>query len=457
MTALNLTFGIELEFICVRPGDFTDGLSATADTGTVGPAIYSALLKNRVPATGWEDLDDPINNENDPPSHSRWRVETDVLELSNLEETHLPKGWIAEAVELSSRKFHFLLDDWRGEIAKIIKVLRDVEAYGCRFITNQSTGFHVHVGNGIQRIPLRTAKNVFQLVTSFERCFDEVHTVPRIRIPNEISGGHPCYPPSFWHIHNKCNARTVYDRLANIDDFRSYEDLGGFFEVPIPGFNGYTIAGHNSAYNFENLYPDAEADRHEENLTGTIEFRQHAGTLDFIEIVAWVLLTCQAVQYANDTQPADFLDLLARSADPCIRLHDLLIAMDVSEDVIDHYFNKPIIGIIGDGVAPASRDRRGARAITELLLAQNDTEAEDGSDQAAVKAAIDCKFRHGNYGLDPRFPSANITPGAVAVELRKALVTVQMSGVDVRTERGLSKARSVVLRDLSCRYRKAKR
>jgi hypothetical protein len=124
-----LTFGIELEFICLRPQtlfhpDHVPVYPGCEETG-VGVAIWEALFRNGIPAVGWEPLDADLNDS--APSFSRWRVETDSLHLSEDEERLLPTGWITEAVEISSRKLRFFTEDWRDELATVLQVLREVE------------------------------------------------------------------------------------------------------------------------------------------------------------------------------------------------------------------------------------------------------------------------------------------------------------------------------------------
>ena len=454
MSTPTLTFGIELEFICLRTDAvFKNLLLASAETGTVGPALYNCLLNHGIAATGWENIDEDILD--DAPSHSRWRVETDELNLSTAEEALLPEGWVAESVELSSRKFHFFTDDWRRELATVLKTLRIIETqFGCRFITNKSAGFHVHVGNDTQRVPLRVAKNVFELVTAFERCFDELHTFPRIAIPDDLDPRHCYYPPSFFHAYGRYGTENVFDgsenlfdRLANIESARSYEQLGSFFEVYRPDF--YPTSGHSSAYNFDNLYANLDNGRCEETLSGTIEFRQHTGTLDYMSIVAWVVLTCQLVQYAEHTVTSDFLDLCLRGSNMSFKLEDLLLALDCSEDVIDHYLHGAEVGIIAEQLGPACP----THPQIEALIEQNDSECEERSSRSAVEATIDMKYTSGMYGLDPGM-ARNEPPMSVAgPELKKALVTVHMSGIDERSEEGMVVARTQVFKHFSELYR----
>jgi hypothetical protein len=246
-TMSTLTFGIELEFICLRPEtlfhpNHDPAYPACENTGEggAGPAIWKALVQKGIPATGWESLDDDIQD--DAPSHSTWRVETDSLHLSEDEERLLPDDWVMEAVELSSPKRRFFSANWRAEIRAVLQVLRDVENRGCRFVTNASTGCHVHFGrDGGEFIPLRVAKNVFQLCTAFERLIDELHASQRIAVPEEISESHAYFPLSFFHTYGPeyspekhTRSSLLLDRLQRIEQAQTYEDIGSFFTIVRP-------------------------------------------------------------------------------------------------------------------------------------------------------------------------------------------------------------------------------
>ena len=86
--------------------------------------------------------------------------------------------------------------------------------------------------------------------------------------------------------------------------------------------------------------------RHEENLTSTIEFRQHTGTLDYLTIAAWVMLTCNIVEYCNAVRDFDFISLCIRAGDPDFRLGDLFATLDTPNNVIEHYLDGEIVGLL---------------------------------------------------------------------------------------------------------------
>ena len=457
----NLTFGIELEFISLR----TDTLFYSDhepveryEDISVGNCIWKALNEKGIPAVGWESLDDDMQD--DAPSHSRWRVETDSLQLSEDEEDLLPGDGETEAIEISSRKFRFFSDDWRGELRAVLQVLRDVENRGCRFITNASTGFHIHIGrDGGEFVPLRVAKNVFQLCTAFERLIDELHASQRIAVPESISERHVYFPLSFFHTYGPqfdpekgTKSSLLLDRLQKIEQAQTYEDVGSFFTIVRPeiGLDDLVLTGHNSTVNFDNLFPAPELDRHAETLTGTIEFRQHTGTLDYLAIMAWVTLTCQMVEYSSTAATSDFLDLIICGVDPEYTLDDFLKKIGCSEDVYDHYRNGAVVGVLGEGsYLTESRIERPVDALIE----QNDHECEERASLAAVQVAIERKHTTGLYGIDRTVSKVSPPMTICGPELEKAFAIVQASGSNVRSEEGVSWARAHVLGQFAQLYR----
>lgn len=465
-----LTFGIELEFLAIRP--------PTLEV-EVREALYDAMLDVGIPATGYEK---DIADDDDSKPYSRWRVDTDHLDLSQEEEMYLPPGWTQEAVEISSRKFDFYGENWRGEVAKVLQVLRHLEGRGCRFLTNKTTGFHVHVGNGEQKIPLRTAKNVFQLLTAHEKTIDGLHAVSRIVAPVPARYYHYYYPLSFFHgyaANPEGENRNVFDWLANIEQgVTSYADLGDFFtclreEAGVE----WDMNGHHSSVNFDNLFTDEEngkfedqltytiddnlftnedVGQSEEQLTGTIEFRQHAGTLDYLEICAWVMLVVGVVEFCGKSSDEEILHLCLRAGEKGFGLEDLLAALDMNADVMDHYLNQHQGAAIG--TLPSCTQSLGPippEGLFNSILEQNDHESSENTDDDEVKAAIAWKYLTGLYGLNPG-SKIDITDEAVVSGLRQAMATVSMHGIDPYSGEGRSRCRVLVLREVAGVYQRGR-
>lgn len=416
MDDLDLTFGIELEFICVYPqGIFEPILGANAEQ-SAGNYIFCSMRQNGVPATGHEDDDEIFAC--DLPSYSSWRVEDDKLVLSAGERAYVPAGCSVEAIELSSRKFRYAeLCGPRAthEIATVFGILKELQNLGCVILTNQSTGFHTHVGNGEEKVPLRTAKNLLKLVSAFERCFDQIHTAPRIAIPETFSynGGeyNHCYaPPSFFHANNAFaeDNQTMSGRLAVIDATDDYEGLGSLFSCDLPELGDILgpddrTHGKLSAYNFDNLFPSNDYDRCEEDLKRTIEFRQHAGTVNYEEVMAWIMLTCQLVRFSHTATDEQITELCGDSGDLNVGLVNVLRAIELPEVAIQHYADRlsPAVNTVqSENIALLRRAlQAGFAHPMQALIAQNAIEEHDRFASEVVKEAIQKKAMDGCYGV----------------------------------------------------------
>ncbi|KAI7264315.1 hypothetical protein KC345_g8854 [Hortaea werneckii] len=375
----NLTFGIELEFLCVyAPGCFatcvpdpTILLPQYPDqpASEAGAAIYHSLLAAGVPATGHESLEEDINDS--CPPYTRWSVAEDICNLSLTERLHLPPNHRVETVELSSRKLPFHPAClWQKELYTILHLLHRLERKtGCRFLTNSSTGLHVHVGlpSPGEKIELRTAKNLLQLVTAFESRIDLVHAVNRIRDPvpeneegeEDGGGGQILHAgPSFFHSVNGLTSpdsaspgaevggkaggkANLFDWLSTIERMESYTSPRIRVEDKRQGEISDVHSGE------EGSGVDGGEGGEGEAGTGTIEFRQHCGTLDFLTICAWTGLVVQMVWYCSCVGDEEFVSLLAKSVDLDFTLADFLDAIGVEEGIIKHFVDAEGGGTIG--------------------------------------------------------------------------------------------------------------
>lgn len=139
---LELTFGIELELLVAGRPNFgpKDGAAFS---------IYHAFRRRGIPTLP-DKVWDGFVAENNGSFYSGWRVGHDFsLELSDEEEANWPAGYTNESIELASRVFKLRGDDdWVGEIRALLDALAEVESFGYRMLTNNTTGFHVHIGVG---------------------------------------------------------------------------------------------------------------------------------------------------------------------------------------------------------------------------------------------------------------------------------------------------------------------
>ncbi|KAK4998960.1 hypothetical protein LTR66_001915 [Elasticomyces elasticus] len=384
--SLNLTFGIELEFVVVYPRShlyrlYPQLLHDTQEEHPAGWAIHHFLRGRGIPVTGYEDLDEDVRAF---APYTAWRVDTEDHELDVQESRAMPgEDYSQESVELASPRFWVADPYWPRKIMTVLQALKDLEKFlKCRTICN--TGLHVHVGNGDEKVPLKTCKNVLHVVTAFERCFDILHTGPRIMHNTQHVN---C--PSFFFRHSPITNRD--DRLlawlGAIEKCSTYEDIGELHVVrrPNTGHPNETT-GHNAAYNFDNLFADPEIGRYEEHLTNTIEFRQHVGTLDPGEIFAWIGLVTHLLFHVGIFN--DRFDTL-----------DLFRVLCVPPLVFEHYARQ--LDRNRDWAMEKRERRLGAEDGTEffVLMAQfEDTRYRNGNLEALSMKRM-CKFASLEYGV----------------------------------------------------------
>ncbi|KAK4963411.1 hypothetical protein LTR10_001040 [Elasticomyces elasticus] len=381
----NLTFGIELELVAAWPRQLYGEGPQFSAVQAIHPALLGAGVAVTSKEPGWEDRHDEFRH---------WGLKPDLIRLSPAETAAVPQNYAVESVELASRRFDFYRDDWRGEIKRVIDAVARLDNVGARFFTNSSTGLHVHVGNGDRDLPLRTAKNLMQLATAFERVIDTIHSTNRIAYPKifrpEAStiGDFFHTPLSWFHLNNgKTQSGMLYDWLGSIELARSIEALNKICSVSEPvrrekGILERIYWGHNSSYNLDSL--------HLSDL-GKIEFRQHAGTLDFLEILHWVMLTTSMIRYCSGAPVSAFLALCAHGIDGHFDLRDLLSAIECPADTVSYFArdeeDDETIGFLGNLLPLA------AVADLDELIAHNDVESSDRlSDEALREAVVANKY-----------------------------------------------------------------
>lgn len=414
---LHLTLGVELEFIAVyRPGTFDsidphltkDQVDGSSGYVSAAHAIYYFFNRQGLRATGFEgDDDDELFVPGEIP-YSKWQIGSDCLHVSPGENTHIPEDYTRQSIEIATPAMSFARGQWQPEIHAALRILEWIsETYECQFLVNKTTGLHVHIGNNFgEKLPLSTVKKVLQFATAFESRLDEIHAANRVRAPeldvapfnlNYELDEIPLYTPlSFFH-HQRDTVCTqgggdIFSWVQRIERLDTYEKLSEFYLVEL---NDILLDGHHCTLNVDNMWADPRSARHEENLTNTIEFRQHTGTLDVIEILAYVSMLASIVDYCDRVTDVDFLTLLSCATNTSFGLLDLLNAVGCHSDVIGHFHcdNTAPIGMLPSSVPSRFRLR------LEGLIDQNDDEQTANFDSTAIR--ISEKYKNWYYGVDP--------------------------------------------------------
>ena len=158
---------------------------------------------------------------------------------------------------------------------------------------NQTCGLHVHVGNQTLGFPVQTVKNFATLVTCFEKQFNQFHPLHRLQSQYcilETTAFHP-------------SERDPRRMAQIIDRFQTIEDVINRFGRER---NEPDVYENHWAYNLNNLLfrPDRR----------TIEFRQHAGTLDSAAIDRWIKLACTSITISHSIPKQALWGLIAEAA-----------------------------------------------------------------------------------------------------------------------------------------------
>lgn len=322
---LNLTFGVEFEFVVrYNPDDYEPYKSAANDilwrgTGEqqfyheeeklpimVRSHIIAALSKHGFPVNLYGRHGVPEMG------YQKWGLVTDGSIKAGARIMD-PKwnGSKFTGVELQTPAFLFSAYAM-DQIEKVLKLLTlhfDV-------FVNPSCGLHVHVGNAHAGFPVRTVKNFCMLTSIFERQFNSLH--PKHRIENLYAKppGRVFVPPV-----------SPWDTVLAIDALNTIPDI-------VERFSTYDSCIDTAvAYNLANLQYTTKR---------TIEFRQHAATLDPVAVLMWVETVTGLVSLAHQTPYPAFVELIEEHInDDSFLVTDLLHALNLHK-VADYYAQRGI-------------------------------------------------------------------------------------------------------------------
>ncbi|KAM3415616.1 hypothetical protein BST61_g9137 [Cercospora zeina] len=421
MDSLQLTMGIELEFAVVYKADaFADLTVVVPLQGSANVSADQAIqhLLKQAGIASHLSLEVP-----DEAPYAAWVIDYDTMQFTPAEEAAVPAGWKRHHIELQSRVFLSLHDDWAAEIRRVTEVLSKMRSnYHCAVISNPSAGFHVHMGNGPRLIPFPTAKRIAQLFTAFESRFDQMHAATRVLAPGldiepfqcEPDSAFWCAPASFFHwnfnadgeilplndrIHHS-DKENVFNWTQRIENAANYKRLADLNLVDsVCGDK----TGHYAALNFENCEDHGYLG--DAIMKRTIEFRQHTGTVDYSAIVNWMAFLGHVARFCHITDDADFIFLLTKAADTNFTLAHLLAALGCGEDLINHFQRTDEDGEIGSSRHPSPEASNAAAFIDNPMVADLVANNDDGQSEeyewSTIAEKCATKFDSGYYGLDP--------------------------------------------------------
>jgi hypothetical protein len=169
---------------------------------------------------------------------------------------------------------------------------------------NKTCGLHVHVGaitnpqvedyRYSRSFPLRTVKNLMQLVTLCEQEINGIHAV------------HRCETQYAGHPSQLLRPSNAIQRMEQCRDFTTLHFMWMANDLdqddPKPCLFIENDAYYVPAVHCGGLVSEVDAES-EERSRRTIEFRQHDGTADFSAIYYWVKTVVRLLQFSHECGP----------------------------------------------------------------------------------------------------------------------------------------------------------
>lgn len=289
-----------------------------------------------------------------------------------------------------SSTYHSKIDHipWRQEIQIVLERLDDTfngpnNDHNTRLVLNHACGLHVHIGRDTLGFPLQSICNLTSAYTAFERVIDSAMDANRIgslatkpelrykqrpenptdfanapgqgvdKIDEYVHGS--IRPLSALHITNALHLRTNPCKLRD-QSFWKYpareadwdENLDRAmrrFDVPSWVYLiQRTTEEDNMADAFESAQDDIPALNvshiYDHMVRRTVEFRQHGGSLDAVEISAWVDFVVSLTKWCHETNPREVVQAIHQYCfDPTFTFVDLARSLGVAESTAAHYEN----------------------------------------------------------------------------------------------------------------------
>ena len=302
VSPLDLTFGVELEFIIkYHPSYITSELRGANlneefddDSEIIQSQIFLALQDAKIPI-----YPSHTNDYLHFPEPTDWVMSYD-MSIKAAQERKLYPEHRFTTLEISSRKLSGNPERLTASLDEIRQVIKIIKGQGFEVLVNSSTGHHVHVGNQTKGFSLQTLKNLCLAVYGFSHAIESIH--PPHRIARKVHRDSFCLPPSVVLPHANGHAAN----LLRIEQCYTKDDL---FDL----MNPHELK--QDAYNFMNLDPRKSYRDHlgvdqRGPLKTTVEFRQHTGTMDPEAVCAWAEVTTGLIQWCHHIPSGALLGML---------------------------------------------------------------------------------------------------------------------------------------------------
>jgi len=348
-------------------------------------------------------------------------------------------------------------DEIAAVMARLNTVL-DKEILGagsrCSVFINNTCGLHVHVGNKHRGFPLRTVKNTLSTYVACERQIDAMHATNRIggsqlplapqnrkhgalkyfnviepevynmpwstlhsmRVysrreqaargsmsPEFVTLGAPkandSYPRS--HFNSRPEVRKAayqYSAAAQVTLVQNAPDM-----TALRGLQG--SHSHSSTIDLQDLR-DFAPEGVAFGSKMTMEFRQHDGSLQSVEVLSWIDFLLRLVRHAHNTPNDKYADLcIGEFRSPSYSTLDLLKTLGCSQKTVNHYQQK--LGMHTQGPSYADSlalqwfnqvGALGRDCIITPLLNETIKHRRVANHHEKIRARISKKFLQGGYG-----------------------------------------------------------
>ncbi|TEY86383.1 hypothetical protein BOTCAL_0009g00100 [Botryotinia calthae] len=281
-----LTFGVELEFLLAtlpkggenpHPSDPREvDARILADDNSINYDIQRKLEEVSILATVKES---EFGNENEVAANiaANWILKTDCTVDPGKQNSNTRK-YCEYGMEIISPPYYYD-DASRRAVETVVRTLR----YNYLVRVNETTGLHVHVGNGYHGFEWPILRNFMAIAWTYERQI--LLLMPEIRLKNVF-----CKPLDWSPLTGTLVGRNIeLTRLEFLNCILSLTDN----EQACVALGAKTLG-----FNISNLAPPFRSTFGKR----TIEFRQHPGTLDSESILHWVHICVKLVEKAYHTK-----------------------------------------------------------------------------------------------------------------------------------------------------------
>jgi len=252
-----------------------------------------------------------------------------------------------------------------------------------RLITNRKCGLHVHIGNGRLGLPLQTLKNMMSTCIACEPAIDSMMAGDRIggcsaataetgagyynpktgALPQEGPDAAP-YNSSLFALHAAATYIRREDAAKGVLPPDMYPENRFAADPEVAkAASQYSLAAaaaliqhapdlnsikqlaktfqHACTVNTENLYDFQSTDAHARNAKMTVEFRQHAPTLDPAVATSWVDFLVSLTQHSHNTSREQYGALMQNEfSSLAFTAIGLLETVGARQETIAHYMLK---------------------------------------------------------------------------------------------------------------------